>query len=259
MQAGFASPRVEPQPEEAETKQFSKLLFVEIFCGTGGLTANIKALGVQGIGIDSSVSTACKSPVLKLDLTKKSGQQILWEVLNRPNTCGVHLAPPCGTESRARDIPREYGPSPLPLRSETHPDGLPSLRGLDLKRVRSANCLYRLTGDVLKFCIDRNIPCSVENPARSHFWATRSFTDPIKDVLNKLEETYFHHCMYGSKRRKHTKFFFWGVLLVLLCLFSRCAPYAPSYISYDDSSHSEWALDFLLGRSTTGVACLIPS
>ena len=49
------------------------------------------------------------------------------------------------------------------------------------------------------------------------------------------------------------------VLLVLLCLFSRCAPYAPSYISYDDSSHSEWALDFLLGRSTTGVACLIPS
>ena len=48
-------------------------------------------------------------------------------------------------------------------------------------------------------------------------------------------------------------------LLVLLCLFSRCAPYAPSYTSYDDSSHSEWALDFLSGRSTTGVACLIPS
>ena len=46
---------------------------------------------------------------------------------------------------------------------------------------------------------------------------------------------------------------------MLLCLFSRCAPCAPSYISYDDSSHSEWALDFLLGRSTTGVACLIPS
>ena len=49
------------------------------------------------------------------------------------------------------------------------------------------------------------------------------------------------------------------VLFVLLCLFSRLAPYTPSYISYDDSSHSEWALDFLLGRSTTGVAFLIPS
>ena len=204
--ASCVSPCVRPQPEEADTKHFSKQLFVEIFCGTGGLTANIKALGVQGIGIDSSVSTACKSPVLKLDLTKSSGQQILWEVLNRPNICGVHLAPPCGTSSRARDIPRAYGPSPLPLRSEAHPDGLPSLRGLDLKRVRSANCLYRLTGEVLRFCIDRNIPCSVENPARSHFWATKSFTEPIKDVLSKLEETYFHHCMYGSKRRKYTKF-----------------------------------------------------
>ena len=40
------------------------------------------------------------------------------------------------------------------------------------------------------------------------------------------------------------------VLLVLLCLFSRCAPYAPSYISYDDSSHSEWALDFLFGTQS---------
>ena len=55
-----------------------------------------------------------------------------------------------------------------------------------------------------------------------------------------------------------------GVFLLwfFLCCcvsFLACAPYAPSYISYDDSSHSEWALDFLLGRSTTGVACLIPS
>ena len=77
------SPRVKLQPEEAETKQFSKQLFVEIFCGTAGLTANIKAIGAQGIGIDSSVSTACKSPVLKLDLTKTSGQQILWEILKQ--------------------------------------------------------------------------------------------------------------------------------------------------------------------------------
>ena len=60
----------------------------------------------------------------------------------------------------------------------------------------------------------------------------------------------------------------WFLLLVgvflLWCFVSCCvsflasAPYAPSYISYDVSSHSEWALDFLLGCSTTGVAFLIP-
>ena len=60
--------------------------------------------------------------------------------------------------------------------------------------------------------------------------------------------------------------FLWLVCVVLLWLFLcccvsvlACAPYAPSYISYDDPSHSEWALDFLLGRSTTGVACFTPS
>ena len=156
-------------------------------------------------GIDSSVSASCKSPVLKLDLTKQAGQQLLWEVLRRANICGVHLAPPCGTASRAREIPSSQHPSPLPLRSESHPDGIPSLKGLDLKRVRSANCLYRLKGQVLKFCMDRNIPCSVDNPARSHFWSTKAFHDPSRDVLCHLEETSFSHCMYGSIRRKYTK------------------------------------------------------
>ena len=50
------------------------------------------------------------------------------------------------------------------------------------------------------------------------------------------------------------------VVCLCFCVFVfACAPYAPSYISYDDSSHSDWALDFLLGRSTSGVACFTPS
>ena len=57
----------------------------------------------------------------------------------------------------------------------------------------------------------------------------------------------------------------WLVFFLLWFFLSCCvsvlasAPYAPSYISYDVSSHSEWALDFPLGCSTTGVAFLIPS
>lgn len=105
----------EAHPEGDEHKQFSRHLFVEVFSGTSGLTASVKALGVQGIGIDSSVTTACKAPVLKLDLTRKEGQALLWKILERPNICGVHLAPPCGTSSRAREIPRYDGPCPVPL------------------------------------------------------------------------------------------------------------------------------------------------
>ena len=50
------------------------------------------------------------------------------------------------------------------------------------------------------------------------------------------------------------------VVCLCCCVMSFARPpYAPSYISYDNSSHSEWALDFLLGRSTSGVACFTPS
>ena len=79
------SPFAECQPKEVDSKHFSSLLFVEVFAGTGGLTANIRALGIQGVGIDSSVSTSCKCPIVKLDLTKESGQTLLWEILRRPN------------------------------------------------------------------------------------------------------------------------------------------------------------------------------
>ena len=33
----------------------------------------------------------------------------------------------------------------------------------------------------------------------------QSFNKLVKDVTHLCEETYFHHCMYGSKRRKYTK------------------------------------------------------
>ena len=50
-------------------RSVSKLLFVEIFSGTAGLTAAVRSFGIQGIGIDSAVNTSCKSPILRLDLT----------------------------------------------------------------------------------------------------------------------------------------------------------------------------------------------
>ena len=51
-----------------------------------------------------------------------------WTLLN---ATALHLAPPCGTSSRARELPN----GPPPLRSLEFPDGLPSLSGLDALRV----------------------------------------------------------------------------------------------------------------------------
>ena len=59
--------------------------------------------------------------------------------------------------------------------------------------------------------------------------------------------------------------FLWLVCVFLLWLFLcccvsvlACAPYAPSYISYDDSSHSEWHLTFFWDAVPLVLLVLFP-
>ena len=198
-------PSVNNPSQANNAKHVDQGLFVEVFAGTAGLTAAVRKIGLHSsIGIDSSVSTNCRAPVIRLDLRLEHARALLWQVLNRPNLIGVHLAPPCGTASRAREIVRKSGPSPPPLRSEKWPDGFPWLRGLNRDRVRSANMLYDLTGQIVCHCIGIGVIVSVENPARSHFWSTSHFSKHIRALEDKMFKTFFHHCMHGSRRRKHT-------------------------------------------------------
>ena len=199
------APSVNAPAQTDGVRHVDQGLFVEIFSGTAGLTAAVRKVGLHSsVGIDSSVNTQCKAPVIRLDLRLDHAKTLLWQILNRPNLIGVHLAPPCGTASRAREIVRKSGPSPPPLRSEKWPDGFPWLRGLNRDRVRSANMLYDLTGQIVRHCIDIGVVVSVENPARSHFWATAHFSKHVRHLEDKLFRTFFHHCMHGSRRRKHT-------------------------------------------------------
>ena len=195
----------ESKPPINTNKHVDQGLFVEIFAGTAGLTAAVRKVGLHSsIGVDSSVNTNCRAPVIHLDLKLEHARALLWQVLNRHNLIGVHLAPPCRTTSRAREIVRKSGPSPPPLRSDRWPDGFPWLKGLNRDRVRSANMLYDLTGQVVAHCLKIGVIVSVENPARSHVWNTSHFSKHIKGLQDQLLETYFHHCMHGSRRRKHT-------------------------------------------------------
>ena len=127
------------------------------------------------------------------------GQEILWNIIKRPTLCGVHLGPPCGTASKAREIRRKRGPDPRPLRSPNFPDGIPGLGGLARAKVLAANTLYRLTAQVLDYCVVNDIPISVENPLRSYFWDTKHMKRCRRKHQSKLYETVFHHCMYGSE------------------------------------------------------------
>ena len=78
---------------------------------------------------------------LRLDLTLHSNQCLLDQWITSPLLVWVHLAPVCGTASRAPDI-RLFEGDPQPLRSNEFPEGLPSLSHADAERVRPANLLF---------------------------------------------------------------------------------------------------------------------
>ena len=186
------------------SQPLSHLLAVEVFSGTGGLTASVRKIGMsQSLGVDAHVSKQVKAPIIRLNLADNNGQALLWKILENPRLVYIHLGPPCGTSSRAREIRRFNGKCPLPLRSTEHPNGLPHLRGVDKRKVDTANVLYALTGAIMKHATDLGILATIENPLRSHMWRTSFLTRPLCDL--SLFPVQFHHCMYGATRRKRTK------------------------------------------------------
>ena len=183
--------------------KLSSLVFIEIFSGTAGLCAEVRRHGLlSSVGVDAHVAKRTKSPVLRIHLGEKHGEELLWRILRQDNIAGIHLGPPCGTSSRAREIRRSYGPDPRPLRTDAQPDGLRNLRGKDRQRVVMANCLYNLTARVFRYATNNGIPTTIENPARSLFWKTQWIAPLLQ--LAEAHVVLFHHCMYGSSRRKQT-------------------------------------------------------
>ncbi|CAE7482001.1 unnamed protein product [Symbiodinium natans] len=75
----------------------------------------------------------------------------------------VWLAPPCGTSSRAREIPLLWEDEPRPLRSVECPEGLPGLGPSDAERAAKANELYRLTARIWDFCCENGIVVIIES------------------------------------------------------------------------------------------------
>ena len=205
----------------------SDLLCVEIFSGTGGLTAQLHRYMPHSLGIDSFISQRVKAPILKLDLTTDHGQQLLWRILANDRVVFVHAGPPCEPSRRAQKISTSHGRKPL--RSSRYPDGLPHLCGASLKRVTSANQLYKLVADVFLYASRHGIIATVENPARSHFWNTSYFKGTLGTHAASWESIFFHHCCFESPRKKHTR------LLVNCSGFQPLAQLCPG-----DHEHEPW-------------------
>ena len=142
-------------------------------------------------------------PILKLDLLNPDHLNFVKDLINNNACVYVHFAPPCGTASRARLIQDGDKPMPPPLRNDFYPNGLPWQTKEQQERVDKANELYRITCELILLCQSRGILWSCENPGRSFMWQTK----PFVELFNKIQcmSTDFHHCMFGSARRKLTK------------------------------------------------------
>ena len=129
---------------------------LEIFGGCARLTRCLSDAGFEALAIDGPRNRHRPvGPTVTFDLTKEQGVAWLWKLLKHPRVCFVLLAPPCGTSSRARDIPiseqdrADNCPGIKPLRGPGREVwGLDSLEGTDLLKVRAANQLYSIAAEV---------------------------------------------------------------------------------------------------------------
>ena len=208
--------------ESAKQHSQKCIFLLDLFCGTAGVTAAFRACGGDALGIDHIIDKRrVKGPVSRVDLSKAAEQDTVLQWISAGKINAVMLAPPCGTASRAREIPvpRRHrlrkGMQPAPLRSEAWPMGLPDLRGVAKLKVLTANRLYWFTRRVIDLCIKLDIPFICENPRRSIMW----LTEPFQNLPAVCRFQHVHSCMYGGKRKKRTSFLmnFLATNLLLQC------------------------------------------
>ena len=228
--AEHQSSQFEPAPNQEvdgsagmnATTHSKQLFLLDLFCGTAGVAAAFRAMGGESLGIDHIIDKRrVKGPVAKVDLSKQDGQATVLQWISSDKVDAVMLAPPCGTASRAREIPvpkrhrLRKGMQPVPLRSEAEPMGLSCLRGVAKIKVLAANKLYAFARKVMDLCDQKGIPFICENPRRSIMW----LTDPFVQLPDSFRFQHVHSCMYGGKRKKRTSFLmnFHAANLLLEC------------------------------------------
>lgn len=158
---------VTPRGSESQLSKrhpLHQMFAIEIFAGSGRLTASLRAVGLQdSFGVDLKLPSTLRSPIIKYDLTQDDHLAIVVSLIQSEFCCFVHFAPSCGTSSRARLIPRKGRWNPPIVRTDSHPDGLPGLQGTLALRVQAANKLYSITCDLLEICLKGNKYFAVEN------------------------------------------------------------------------------------------------
>ena len=185
----------------------------------------------------------CK--LVQLDLSQHHAWRQLIFLLDNFDVLACHIAPPCGTCSRARGIPMADGSQgPQPLRSEREPMGLKGLSYTDQMRVDGANALYEILGKFVEELALRNIPWSIENPTNSLMWNLGFFLFAVVHG----DWVHCHACAFGSTRKKLTTF-----LVSDATLYAALERFCPG-----NHEHEPWGYDAIAGTFNTAKEAEYP-
>ena len=86
-------------------KCINDLMFVEVFAGTARLSKVARDMGFQVLPIDKTNARTSQMFIAQYDLADDEAVQSLLDLLHneRDKVIAVHLAPACGTASKARE------------------------------------------------------------------------------------------------------------------------------------------------------------
>ena len=230
-----------PNISNRTVKSLRSLICLELCAGSANLSFALQQCGFQVLAVDHHRNA--HRPTIRcvhINLADKNAWTMIKTVLDHPGCFYVHIAPPYGTASSARNIPLSPEliaagfPSPVPLRSREHPLGLPGLSKENQLRVEQANKIYALSSKVLCYCDQKKILVSCENPDTSLYWAVPCIVHT--ESLSSLEDKRFHNCMHGGERAKKSRWRGTKAIFAVLQIFC------------DNShTHKEWGKQMVNG------------
>lgn len=176
---------------------------MEVCAGSARLSATLQRFGVPTVPVDWDRNRfeSC-TPTTKIDLTNPNQVGVLLEPIEQGLVPVLCAAPPCGTASRARDIPLKNGRGPKPLRNEHYPRGLPGLSPADTLRVSKANAVYDHLFLLVGATIQQGGHVFIENPLRSWLWEIPQY----KQLLNVgFFDITFQNCKWSANEAARNK------------------------------------------------------
>lgn len=212
------------------------LMALELCAGSAGITQALGKLGFIAQGVDHQRNRHMpKAACAKIDLASLEGQSLLNDFLCAAVVFFTWLGPPCGTCSRAREIPLTQkqilagAPRPVPLRSAEHPRGFPWLEGINRTKVELANRIYDYCSDYIDKCLSEGRLFCIENPRGSWLWHLPRFQQLLQDKRIYIVD--FQACMYKGDRPKWTR------------LVTNCKEFLALAKTCDNShTHAEWGV-----------------